>query len=332
MLVIIGYFFMSSNKKPIFKINALSVKLSQVIKRNIPITAKSNGTIIAPNKVDIKSQTNGVVKNIDFYGGELVQKNAMMLQLINTKQKADVNASEAAYTQAKLQYERYKTLYNSSKAVTLEELDNVKSVYLQAKAKSEADKYALSLTNIRAPFSGVSSVTSLAPGSYVSEGDLIAELVDRVNLTIEYNLPENLASMIKLGQEVDFYSDSYNTIFKAYVTYISPTVNQDNLTFTIRAKYHNLDGKLSPGMSVQVNQILKSKNMTLAVPEPSVYTTSGGFVVYTIKNSKAKQVKIKIGGISEGFVTVKSGLKLGDKVIVATNGVIGDGSVVKVEK
>jgi membrane fusion protein (multidrug efflux system) len=335
LIALIGfwYFFLHSKDKPIFKISPVLVMTTKAKLMNIPVTAKANGVIVAPNKVELKSQTNGIIDEINFYGGEQIEKNKILLSLISTKQQADLNVSLAAYTQDKLQFDRYKTLYNNSKAVTLADLDSMKSLYLQSKAKYESAKYALSLTKIHAPFSGIVSVTNLAIGSYVSEGDALVQIVDRLNLIVQYSLPERLAGKIRVGQIVRFYSDSYkNKVLSATVTYISPTVNADNLTFTIRAKYQNKNDYLSPGMSVQVQQILKPKNLTIAVPESAVYTTSGGFSVYIVKESKAKQVAVQTGELHKGYITIKSGVSIGDNVISSSDGVIGDGTLVKVEK
>jgi membrane fusion protein (multidrug efflux system) len=335
LLVLMGvwHFYGNSGKKTEFSIKPLQVTVAKAVYLNIPIVAKATGSVIAPNMVDLKSQTNGAVEAIHFKSGEYVKKGAALIDLNNTKEKADLDVALASFTQEETQYKRYQTLYKSNNAVSLEELDTVQSLFLQAKAKYRAAEYALSLTHIVAPFSGFVGVTGLAVGSYVSQGDAMIELVDRLNLVIQYAMPEHLVAMIKLGQKIKFYSNAFSREkYTAVVTYISPNVDPDNLTFTARAKYENKDNFFAPGMSVYVTQELKAENSVLAIPESAIHTTSGGFAAYTISKGKAKQVTVKIGEVYKGHVTITEGLKEGDVVIDTANGTIGDGIQVEVSE
>lgn len=335
LLVLMGVwqFYGGSNNKSNFSIKPLEVTVAKAKYLNIPIVGKATGSIIAPNMVDLKSQTNGVVEAIHFSSGQYVKKGMPLIDLNNTKEKADLDVVLASFTQEETQYKRYQTLYKSNNAVSLEELDTVQSLFLQAEAKYRAAEYALSLTHIVAPFSGFVGATNLAVGSYVNQGDAMIGLVDRLNLVIQYSMPEHLVAMIRLGQKINFHSDAFGREkYMAEVTYISPSVDPDNLTFTVRAKYENKDNLFAPGMSVYVTQELKAENSVLAIPESAIHTTSGGFAAYTILKGKAKQVTVKVGEVHKGYVTIMEGLKEGDVVIDTANGTIGDGIQVEVSE
>ena len=85
-------------------------------------------------------------------------------------------------------------------------------------------------------------------------------------------------------------------------------------------------------MSVYVSQVLKDKNLVLAVPEAALSTKSGGFIVYTIDQDKAKAVSVKIGQISHDYVTILSGLAPQQTVIISAQSTLSDGLHVKVNK
>ncbi len=334
LLVVIYFIFIATGKQNVdIKIPPTEVAIAKVEKHNIPITAEATGQLIAPQSVSLKSQISGIVNSINFTSGEYVKKGQTLMRLDDTEQKANVNSTLADYTQAKAQYDRTETLYNDNKVVSQSELDTAKSTYLQAKAKYESALYQLSNTTISAPFSGYLSLTTLADGSYVSAGDNLVDLVDKENLQLEYALDESYASSIHLGQMVDFRTDAFEgKVFHAKVSYISPSVSSDNLTFTVRAAFDNKNNLLSPGMSVYISQVLKKDNDVLAVPESALSAQSGGFIVYLYEKGKAKAQSVKIGQIYRGYVSIISGLKLGDSVIATTEGSISDGQSVKVEK
>ena len=87
---------------------------------------------------------------------------------------------------------------------------------------------------------------NLSIGEYISEGEHLAEVVAKINnksLILEYEVPSQYANQVKLGQNLSF-SPSYKKkdtkyIYKAQVNYISPKVNPNSSSITIRAQFIN---------------------------------------------------------------------------------------------
>ena len=333
-IVVIYFLFLTSSTKALnFTLQPTGVEVAKVSQRNIPLTVKSTGLLVAPNTVTLRTQIAGVIDKINFDSGQYVKEGQLLMTFDDTKQMADVNSALADYTKAEAQYKRTDTLFKENNAVSQSELDNAKASYIQMKAQYDGALYQLSNTKIMAPFNGYLTLTTLTKGSYVSAGDTLVSLVDKQNLQLQYALPESYAKSIKIGQTVDFKVDAFpNEIFHAKVDYISPDVSDDNLTFTVRAAYKNSDNLISPGMSAYVSQVLKSNNMVLAVPESALSAQSGGFIIYIIAESKAKMVQVQIGQINEGYVSILNGLTENQEVIVSSEGNISDGVAVKVEK
>ena len=334
LFIVIYFLFLSGSKSSqSYQIPVTKVQTEAAQLHNIPVKVKATGLLVAPNSVTLKSQLSGIINKINFHSGDYVKKGQLLMSLDSTQQQADVDSALADYTKAKAQYDRTSTLFKENQAVSKSELDDAKAQYMQAKANYDAALYKLSNTQIIAPFSGYLTMTDLALGSYVSNGDTLVGLVDKENLKLQYAVGESYAKSIKVGQVVDFTTDAYpGETFQAKVNYISPDVSQENLTFTVRAQYDNKQNVLSPGMSVYVSQVIKAKNMVLAVPESALSAQSGGFVVYTILDNKAKLVPITIGQIHKGYVSVLSGLKEGGEVITSTDGSLADGLKVEVSK
>lgn len=163
--------------------------------------------------------------------------------LLNQKNaKATLKAVDSEINLAKIDLERYKTLYQQG-AVSKQVLDKAQTNYdsifaRQTKAKedifsngqnvADADlksleaimkqaKLNLEYTNVIAPNTGVVTNRRIEKGSYVSQGGpLFAIVPDKV--WIVANFKENQVGLMKPGQEVTIKVDAYkNKKFKGHV-------------------------------------------------------------------------------------------------------------------
>ena len=68
---------------------------------------------------------------------------------------------------------------------------------------------------------------------------------------------------------------------------------------------------------------------TIAVARDSVLTMDGEDFVFIVEDNRAVKRKIDIGSDFGDFLEVKSGLQLGDQVIIKGHQYVDDGSLVK---
>ncbi len=78
-----------------------------------------------------------------------------------------------------------------------------------AKSKLDQAKYQLSLTNIRAPFSGYVTDINLMPGKYVKAEDTLFSIVQSQLCWVVANFKESHIGSIKPGQSVIFTTELY---------------------------------------------------------------------------------------------------------------------------
>jgi multidrug resistance efflux pump len=134
----------------------------------------------------------------------------------------------------------------------------------QAQAQLELTDTQIEKLIIKAPVDGVVMVRSVQPGEEVQPGFTVLTLGQLSDLTIKVYIPEDLYGKINLGDKAQVSSDSFpNQTFEAVVVRIADqaeytprnvqTKNDRATTvFAIKLSVTNPDGKLKPGMPVDV--------------------------------------------------------------------------------
>ena len=300
--------------------------------KNIPVSINTIGTLIAPEATMLKAREAGVVQQILFSSGQKAKKNQLLLQFDATEKEADYQKAEAVLIQTKADYQRYQRLQKEAPEILAQtQIDQVFSTYQQAYASINVAKKELANMQVRAPFAGILGSTTLAVGSYVNQGDSIVAIVNRDSLEVSYNLPESFYGMVQVGQMLSLTSDAFpGKTFTATVDYIAPLINQQNRAFSVRAKIDNHEGKLSPGMLVNLTQILNPNHNVLTIPAISLITDMSGYGVYTVKDNKVLQLAVKVGNRSGNFIEITSGLDVATPVISAGQEKVQPGSSVKI--
>lgn len=308
------------------------VEITSAQYQNIPVSVNAIGSLVAPQATMLKAQQAGVVAKIYFKNGQQVSQNQLLVQLNNDETKALYLKARAAMTEAKNTYNRYKHLQQEDPEVLSKlQIDQVFSAYQQAQAALDAAAKEVDNMQIRAPFAGTTGATTLASGSYVNQGDDVVAIVNRDSLEVTFDLPESYYGLVKLGQQVTFTSDAYpRKTFNAQVDYVAPLISEQNRAFSMRALVDNHQGHLSPGMLVNLTQVLKATNMVLAVPSISLVTDMSGYAVYTIQNNKVLSLPVQVGSRYGDWVEITSGITSGTQIISGGQEKVQPGSTVKV--
>ena len=238
--------------------------------------------------------------------------------------------SQAALELSKATYGRLMKLPKG--IVEARQLDQAKSEYHQDQAKVDVNKVALAETQIRAPFTGFIGYNKLDVGTQIEPGEALADLIDRSELQVWFQLPEKYLSRLKIGEVVTVHAvaDGKEQAFSGKLIFISPKADDETHAVALRGLIPNKDDKLAPGLFVHVTQTLGAAQHALAVPEEAIVNTLGGNQVYVLHGSKVSTQKVTIGPSVNGLVPVIDGLKTGDQVVTEGQDELKDGAVVRV--
>ncbi len=309
--------------------DAIPVEVVNVQAQTLPSYINTVGTLRAMSKATISFEIGGRLESINFKDGAFVKKGDILTKLDDQIYYANLKSSQAALALSKAKYERMQSLASTG-AEAKELLDESKSQYLQDQAKVVSNQAYLNEATIRAPFDGFVGAKQVSVGDFLTAGQAITTLVDRINLLADYQVPEKYLNKIQLGQVVIVqYGKNQKQAISGKVTFIAPQVDEATHTIQINAAINNKADILAPGLFVNIQQTVGAAQHALAVPQSAVVPTIDGAMVFKIVDGHAVSTKVKVGPTVGDNTGILSGLVQGDKVVVSGQQQLKDGSPVR---
>ncbi|HEX7046917.1 MAG TPA: efflux RND transporter periplasmic adaptor subunit [Gammaproteobacteria bacterium] len=293
------------------------------------------GSLSAVQGVDVAAEVSGVVEEIFFKSGEHAEKGELLVQLDDTAEQAELPGLRARAKQAKQNLERTRQIVGEGLAAE-EALDAAQSEYDQANSTLRAREVTIEKKAIRAPFAGQLGIRQVDVGAYVQAGDPIVTLQSLDPLYINFTLPQQRLGSIEPGQVLEISTDAFSgKAFTGKVTAISPKVDPSTRNFSVQGQIDNPEGRLRPGMFVEVEVLAGNPNEFVTVPRTAIsYSLYGDAVfVVTEKDDKliAEQRFIETGPVREGDVAILSGLEPGESVVTAGQLKLQDGATLLID-
>ncbi|GAB4222003.1 MAG: efflux RND transporter periplasmic adaptor subunit [Francisella sp.] len=241
------------------------------------------GEAKAYQTTDISSQSGGIVSEINFESGQEVKKGDILFKLDTSQLKASLKEALSNLKLAKITKDRYDKLVKQ-KAISKESADKANADYLSALAQVQNIESQISFKEVRAPFDGKIGIRNINLGEYFNTGASAATLTTLSPILINFPVPQNKISMIKVGQKIDFYSDAYpGETFTAEITAINSFINDSNRSITVEATYENSKHKIVPGMFLTVQIKLPVKKDAIVIPRNAIAYNLYGQTVFTLE-------------------------------------------------
>ncbi len=286
------------------------------------------GSIEPVQGVELKAEVPGIVKEINFENGQIVEQGAILVQLDVRVESAQLKAAEATARLAEVEYERAKTLRTSG-SVTQAQLDRAIADLEKATADVENLKAVIDRKTIRAPFTGKAGIRQINLGQYAPQGAPIVSLQSYEQVFVKFTLPQQALAKVSPGMKVALVSDVYpEQTFEGKVTALSPQVDPITRTIEVQGTLDNPEGLLRAGLFVRVTVTLPEKSTVIAVPSTAILYAPYGNSVFKVEAATdengnetggliAKQTFIRIGERRGDFVSIEKGLEAGDQIVSA---------------
>ncbi len=170
---------------------------------------------------------------------------------------------------------------------------------------------------LTAPFAGTIVQRMVEPGESVSPAIpsfLLAQL-DAVN--VELAIPERHRAALHVGQTATVTVDSLpGRTFTGRIAEISPGASAVSRSFVVKVRVPNQQRMLQPGMFARGTIVTGTRPSVLQISERAVMTTAGGPVVFVVQSGLAVRRAVTLGDRQEGLVEVKSGVQVGEMVVI----------------
>ncbi len=288
------------------------------------------GTLLANQEARIAAEVEGSIEKTLVEVGDRVAESAELAQIDTASYQGMVNLQTAnhnkAVANAENQRENLERLQQLKKSgsVSPTDFDQAVAAEKQAAAEVAATKAQLGAasTSLRrslsvAPFSGAISDRLVNAGDFVRIGTVMFHLVDDSVLKFRGEVPEREAARVKTGQIVRLSVDAFpGRTFEGKVTWINPAVNAATRGVAIEARVENPERVLKANFFARAELVVDSAAPTLVVPVDSVVVFAGVTKVFTLEGDVAQAREVELGATRGAEQEIRSGLKVGERVIV----------------
>ena len=167
---------------------------------------------------------------------------------------------------------------------------------------------------VRAPVDGFIGTLSVANRSVVPLNTPLMTLVDLSKLEVELEVPETYVADIGLGMSAEINVGTGTATGK--LSALSPEVVKNQVLARVRFNGAQPAG-LRQNQRITARLLIDEKANTLMVQRGPFVESEGGRYAYVLRDGVAVRTPIKLGATSVSSVEILSGLKQGDKVVVA---------------
>jgi HlyD family secretion protein len=199
------------------------------------------------------------------------------------------------------------------KDVALETSTRVSELQRQRSIVADAQRRVDEL-NVRAPVDGVIGTLNVADRTVVAANTALMTVVDLSQLEVELEIPESYADDLGLGMSAEVNIGTTQAMGK--LSALSPEVVRNQVLARVR-----FDGKQPAGLRqnqrLTARVLIEEKPDVLMLPRGSFVENEGGRAAYVMDGSVAVRRPIQLGATSVSAVEIVSGLKVGDKVVIA---------------
>ncbi len=285
----------------------------------------STGTLTAVQGVNVAAETPGKVVKIAFEPGAAVRKGELLIQQDTSSEEAQLPGALSHVALSRANQKRADQMFGEG---IISQADHDLAVANSAQSQSQVDtiRATIAKKTIRAPFSGRLGLRLVNLGQMLREGDQIVTLQALDPIFVDFSLPQQQLSLLRIGQPLRLTGDALGSeALIGRITAITPLVDADTRNVRIQGTVANMGERLRPGMFVNASVGLPQKQKVLAIPATAVlyapYSDSV-FVVEEKKDDKSakqglqlRQQFVRLGAKRGDFVAVTSGLKEGETVV-----------------
>jgi membrane fusion protein, multidrug efflux system len=311
---IIGCKNASDDKNQKSNPNSVGVNVIVIQPREIENTIFSNGTLLANEEVEIRSEVAGRIRTINFTEGNQVNKGDLLVKIVDDELQAQLKRLLLQESLATEDVQR-KTKLLELDAISKEEFDQGQNQLLVIQADIQLVKAQIEKTEIIAPFDGMIGLRYASPGGYLSSSTLITRLLDIDPVKIEFSVPEKYLGQINKNTRITFQIDGHDSTFIGNVYAVEPKINPATRSLTLRAICPNPSGVLLPGVFAKVSILLERISNTVVVPSEALIPDIRGEKVFICSAGMAKAIYVETGIRTEREVQITQGLNVNDTLI-----------------
>lgn len=161
---------------------------------------------------------------------------------------------------------------------------------------------------IRSPISGTVTAVAAAPGGYLAQGAIVAQVADQGRVEIIFEAPAAVSRAIRVGTPI-YATVAGGEEVRATVTAVSPHAGDAGAQVRARPI-----GFVPPAGTPLSGRVLTAGAASLVVPSDAVQTVDGRPVVFVLEANGFRARPVVPGRMAAGRTEILRGLREGERV------------------
>ena len=296
-----------------------------------------SGTVEEVSGSSLSFTTGGTIMQLKVKVGDRVSKGQLIASVDPTQVKNSYEMAHATKMQAEDAYKRMKQLHDKGSLPEIKWVEAQSQLQQAVSAESIAKK-SLADCNLYAPFSGVVSEKYAEVGQNAAPGMPVVKLVTTKALNVKISVPESEMAGIHVRQRARIQVQALGgKQYEGYVIEKGVIADPVSHSYSVKIRVGGTDNALLPGMVSQVSlgkisQASPSPGSVAPIVIPAhlvQLADDNSNFVWVDEGGKAVRRSIVCGEYSSNGVSIVSGLKNGDKVIVEGQQKVSTGTPIK---
>ncbi|MGS2742944.1 efflux RND transporter periplasmic adaptor subunit [Halomonas sp. LS-001] len=328
-----------------------AVEVSEVQRQDIDLVRSYSSLLSSDNEVALVARITGVLQQRHFEPGQSVERGQTLYsiepdiyQATVNQRDADLQSARAELSRAQRDAERFERLL-SQNSVSRQQYDQAladmqvaRAAVAQADAALARARIDLEYAEVKAPVSGMISLSDVNVGNLVNPGTALTTITPLDPLEVRFQMPQRDAFELRrqLGNGTEL-SDikvlldvpGAQAPLEGYMDYLGSRISQGTSTIQANASVENPNGQVLPGQFVRVRLDGLKRYDVIAVPEIAITQGLMGPQVFVLdEDSRARARTVELGEMAGAWQIIESGLELGEPVVVGDPAGINPGRMI----
>jgi membrane fusion protein (multidrug efflux system) len=313
------------------KKTAVPVSVAAVETGTVSSYIRSTANLVSDNEVKVLTESDGRIARLFADEGDWVSKGQTLATLDREDTGIDLAKTQVKSENARLVYERGERMLREG-LISQETFEKLRMENEMSRQEVAEARYRIGKTSIHAPFSGRITSRIVEQGQHLRAGEELFNLADFDPLVAYIHLPEREVLGLEAGRETRITLKADEAVrFRGRIRQISPVVDPATGTVKVTVEAVNpLPAAVRPGGFVTIDIIRESRPGAVLLPRQAVLRELQSAHVFVAKNGIAEKRPVQLG-LEEGErIEVLGGVKPGERVIVAGQGSLKQGSPVEI--
>ena len=283
-----------------------------------------NGQVVAKQVVELQNELQGIIKQVNFVGGNVVKQGDLLLSLNVSEEMAQLASAKATLKLSKSNFKRMKALVKENK-VSQQQYDQAEADFYIAQSNVDNLNSVIAKKQVIAPFDGVVGLDTFQIGQFLPANSAITTIVGNdKNIWVDFQVPQT-KRQLAIGEVVNVKTISTAgraTEYTANIVAQNPQMQANSRHLTYRAEIIGGSEQFHHNELVKVSINAQAQQVVI-VPNSAIGRNQIESFVYQLvpgdnQQYRAHKISVTLGERMGDEQVVLSGLEAG--VLIATEG------------